>query len=303
MTPAAGNPTPLGLSTYHSAKQAYYQGQPRDVVPGTSPVLRIAAHGNFVGISSHNPAYKPPEGKKRGKVRTFSAKARARLFAEFAKVDRSKVARHPRFLTLTYHHEWPADPTEQYRQLELLWSAYKRKAPRAGAIWKREFQKRGAPHWHLIIFNGSWVPREWIAATWTRIVDPGNAAHERAGTKIERCRSWDESGRYVAKYIGKADDSPASESIGKVWGRLSEAYIPSTVREYTLSFRQWSKIKRYLVAILAAKGREITDRGLWVGLWAGIPAEIGHVLWLNTLYDDADFGLFLDPIHVDWLSL
>lgn len=97
------------------------------------------------------------------------------------------------------------------------------------ALWFLEFQKRGAPHIHLMIFNCD-IPvykrvslREWLGLAWAEIV--GNPIeeefnkHVKAGTKIEKMRKRHFG--YAMKYASKMEQKQVPsefKKVGRFWG-------------------------------------------------------------------------------------
>ena len=97
------------------------------------------------------------------------------------------------------------------------------------ALWFLEFQKRGAPHIHLMLF-GCEVPesvrrqmRSWAGRAWSSIV--GNpvkaeqAKHCRAGTQVARVRVPHFG--YAVKYATKTEQKEVPSnfaSVGRFWG-------------------------------------------------------------------------------------
>lgn len=293
--PDAAPAAALGLSSNHTPSRPSVFDCPPAVIAGTKPRLQLADGGNFVKLQIRNPAYRPPEDARRGRIRVFSRKARSRMFQTFAKINRSKLWKCPKFVTLTYHLEWPTTLPGQARDFDAIIARLHRRYPLAGIIWKREWQARGAPHWHLIIINAPYIDWKWLAKAWNEVADPGNKLHEQAGTEVEKCNSWEAATSYAAKYIGKADESFQPEYTGRIWGIRFKENIPTRILEIALTMPDFERIRTYLQAILCAKGKELEDRGPFAGLWVGIPAEIGHIMWLNTLYDDVEFGA-IDPL-------
>lgn len=156
----------------------------------------------------------------------------------------------------------------------------KRKAPRIAGVWRTEYQKRGAPHAHLILYNCPYVSKDWIQTTWGEVVD-----QDRPFTRIERVKSYRHVMGYASKYIAKLDtltgfnilpyltDEDTGEIIspGRLWGvynREALPYAESEVVTVPLDGAYWL-IRRY-----CAK------------LWSG----------LNT-YEDNGFTIFCDNPH------
>ena len=181
-------------------------------------------------------------GGVRGAVRGFSGPSRRRLFRRAAAVDWSAFGRSV-FVTLTYPGEFPCDGRRVKRDLATFRKAWERRYGPAVGMWKMEYQRRGAPHFHLALAFPSAVPagldpsdslglrageikaaREWAGETWYRIVGSGDERHRRAGVQVDVLA--DNPAAYFAGYVGGSKGSkdyqncaPAGfESAGRVWG-------------------------------------------------------------------------------------
>lgn len=119
-------------------------------------------------------------------VSDWSARSRSRMMEMISSLDLSELAsgaRVPCMVTLTLPGDWLAVAPTAKRAAELLGNlarAWARRWDSAPSwIWKREFQRRGAPHWHLWLVpptSDSADFREWLSATWTRILNPSRVA-------------------------------------------------------------------------------------------------------------------------------
>jgi len=67
----------------------------------------------------------------------------------------------------------------------------------ARAFWKLEFQRREAPHWHLVIIAPDDIDgqsfRDWVANAWFEAVNSGQESHRRVGTRVDLEASMDAS--------------------------------------------------------------------------------------------------------------
>ncbi len=98
-------------------------------------------------------------GTKR-KVYGFSRKSRRNLLRHLASINRrtfrsSKVRLIS--ITLTYPHEYPEDPEVCKNHLKAFQKRLQRKYGEFAAFWRMGIQKRGAFHFHLLLF----VPRSF----------------------------------------------------------------------------------------------------------------------------------------------
>lgn len=176
------------------------------------------------GRRNHDP---PP----RGTVVEFSYKARQRL----AFVAANSPVRFRTMITLTYPGAYSQDGRTVRTNRDNFLRFCRRDFGNPHYLWFLEFQRRGAPHIHLLL---DWpLPRETlriravrfrVAATWYRIVGSGDAKHLAAGTRVERLRSPEGGARYAVKYACKMRQKVVPkeyQTVGRFWG-CSKAVIP-----------------------------------------------------------------------------
>ena len=230
------------------------------------PVVDLEAQGRLLVVRTRNLDVDLPASGGRGNVDVFSRSSRIRLLRKIARVApvpskgfRSNVS----FLTLTtraFFH-----PREAKAYLRAFLKRLYRKFPRVAVIWRMEYQKRGAPHFHLILYNCPYVDKVWIQEQWGEIV-----GQEMPFTRIEAIRSYKHLVNYASKYAAKIDDCGfnigaylaagenvdeyKSQSAGRVWGvwhrdslpwaEKLEKSIPCDgawwmVRRYCMKFYPW----------------------------------------------------------------
>lgn len=184
----------------------------------------LVRQGKFVKID--NMPLPPSNHKraKRGVCKPFGPGPRRRLLQTVAKIDPSAL---PVFVTLTYGRDWPRDPRLWKVHLHRFIMRMTRMG-RAG-VWKLEPQRRGAPHFHLLIYGGK-VPMAWLAKAWAKCSDDESPDHIKAGTRVESIRSGRGAMYYCAKYIAKPgaenDLEPEWSRAGRWWGVFNDALMP-----------------------------------------------------------------------------
>lgn len=138
---------------------------------------------------------------------------------------------HPSYFGhLTYPAEYPGSGRvcSDHRRKFLQWLS---RRGWSGA-WVREWQDRGAAHWHLLCTclrplsprqlkgeKGAW------SLQWFKVVGSGDEKHLRAGTRLERIRRDRGALSYAAKYIEKDGQKipPLGWSgVGRYWGTFGE---------------------------------------------------------------------------------
>lgn len=197
----------------------------------SSPVhnWHLQMQGNRVQVKvykTYQSAAKPGDAATRGAVCGMSQRSRKRLMDYFASVDwqGQKVI----FITLTYPREFPTGK-EAKKHLKAFLERVRRRFPRASGFWRLEFQKRGAPHFHLLFFNLPFWDKEEVQAAWCDVIGV-----EQVFTRIEQIKSWKRAMYYVSKYVAKRTDVDADGGFnyipylhaGRVWGFFQKALIP-----------------------------------------------------------------------------
>jgi hypothetical protein len=184
-------------------------------------------------------------GGKRGEITCLSDAARERLanraWALGAEGHEPEV-----MVTLTAPANWErvyicdedGQPLGGGRLLKAHLAAFRKRlerflkrhgVPSWSALWFLEFQRRGAPHVHLLLF-GCKLPervrralRNWCGGAWSSIV--GNpdrlelAKHRRAGTQVARMKCAHFG--YAVKYAAKTEQKEVPHQfrdVGRFWG-------------------------------------------------------------------------------------
>jgi len=169
---------------------------------------------------------KPEQGSKRGDIDAFSEKSRRRL--RFAAVN-AFPALSAQFV-LTYPAEFPQDGRESKKHLNAFLTAFRRRFKGVPYLWVLEFQRRGAPHYHLFFsIEVNEVNRRWLAETWVRIACEGSASALAFHSHEKNLIAWDMgNGQYVCKYLEKERQKDVPEgylSVGRFWGS-SRGLVP-----------------------------------------------------------------------------
>ena len=132
-----------------------------------------------------------------------------------------------KFITLTYPRQYPDVKTAK-QHLDKFRKRLRRRFPKACGVWKLELQKRGAPHFHLMMFQLPKVKKEIISQMWAECVgfeyldySPNSLTKNSDGTfsgrnpmtRIEEIRSLRGVASYIAKYIAKQDGQNSEKAV------------------------------------------------------------------------------------------
>jgi len=198
---------------------------------------------------------------ERGEIVEFSERAQLRLihFVRNCEADFYSM------MTLTYPNiETDGKIVKQH--LEKFRRAFLRKFPEEVGVWFLEFQKRGAPHYHILCSLdlrkvGAVVTREnrlrrgdtnarsyrtvnplekWLARSWYEIVGSGKKAHLRVGVRWEVLEKPDAALYYAGARRGKPWQKKVPKEYrnpGGCWGKIGKvsaqpsAVIDSSTKE------------------------------------------------------------------------
>lgn len=160
------------------------------------------------------------EQVKRGKVAGFSSKSRNRLMRTLAEVRRDCL---PDFVTLTFPEDYPTIERAK-RDLDTLIKRLARKYPDVAGVWKLEPQRRGAPHFHLLVWNVPYVELlAFVPVAWYEIVGSGDENHlkwHKGELGNSPCVQQIESQRGVFWYASKYMSKEVAIASGVCdWGR------------------------------------------------------------------------------------
>lgn len=171
--------------------------------------LRMATGQDEAGEDGE--ADERPNGKKREQV-GFSARSKLSLARLLSTLDWDKngTCCH---CSLTYHERFPK--TKKALALEKSYLTKELAALGCG-IWKLEFQERGAPHWHVLLWIGLKIPalefEEKLRAWWAEFSGNGSWYGVKVTVGDEARAAW-----YLALHSAKDEQAPKIE-VGRWWG-------------------------------------------------------------------------------------
>jgi hypothetical protein len=117
------------------------------------------------------------------------------------------------------------------------------------AFWRLGIQRRGAWHFHLLLFVGpSFGPigelRRYISSSWYEVTGKVSEGHLCTGTRVEAVKKWKQVTSYVERYMAKPEEFPEGLQIGRIWGVWNENLLPVQWETAQVSLRDAFKIRR-----------------------------------------------------------
>lgn len=247
-----GHISPPGVRTrrlWQAIDQAADTVRPR-------PVMKIAIGGSVATLQGAMIPRPTQVYTPRGTIKGFSGAARKRLIMMLASINRQALERLPLFVTLTYPATWPGEPSVWKEHLDTWLKRLSRKFTRTATVWKLEFQSRGAPHFHLLVFGPGWIDAQWLSRSWYEVVGSGDRRHLMAGTRVERIRSWKGVMFYGSKYLAKKTQENVPAFPGRFWGVSNKAYLPIGFLLVAMEFPAFYRLRRILIRSTAGPHSE-----------------------------------------------
>jgi hypothetical protein len=219
------------------------------------------------------------EGAKRGKVSEFSKRSRKRLINTLAQVRRDRL---PCFVTLTYPAVYSGDPKVWKRHLDNFIKRLARKFPNVAGVWKLEPQKRGAPHFHLMIWGAPYVDLlQFVPMAWYEVVGSNDGNHllwhmGALGNGNKHCVQQVEKVRgvfwYASKYMSK--EVSGWGDVGRWWGVFFRERLPlGQVVNVEVSEEKAIEFIRYMRRFARVRSRD----------YRSLTIVCNPDLWLNKL--------------------
>lgn len=242
-------------------------------------IAHIEAQGSLLsmkimGYKSQRKSF----GGRRGIIRVFSQASRRRLMRFMARLKTRKI--RATFLTLTFTG---CPSNEEAKRCFKRFSMRLRRAYAGwSAVWRMEFQERGAIHFHCILFRFPFVKQKELQAMWEACT-----REKRSILDIRLVHGARSVMAYISKYIAKPDERTEIPSLED--GSYQHGSAGG------LAGRFWGYIKKELLPLGEVVAGVLTDRQTIKSLsslaWA--------ILKSDNPYNSLSFHLFCD--NARWL--
>jgi len=217
----------FGVSACTRPGQDTRTEQDDEYYPVISPEARaqIAREAHFATLRDLHST------QKRRAIADFSRKSRLRLLKLVSRLEKTASGL---FLTFTYRANMQ-DHTDAKKHLDLLLRWLKYHHPEGAFLWRMEYQKRGAIHFHVIAFNVRRIEIQSLTQYWQELT--GDNSYPDIETMHNRRRAL----YYVSKYVAKHESNnpsgfisePYSEKpafFGRFWGVVNRKLLPFAAR-------------------------------------------------------------------------
>jgi len=230
-------------------------------------VGEVDVHLGYMDIKVDRPKLKQPVAGKEGnkkRLAGWSRSSRNYLNRCLRSIVRGDT--HPYMLTLT-SQGYSEDTQVYHDQVDHFMISFERRFPDCSIVWRLEFQQRGAPHWHLLIYLSEGEPpilhedKHWIAGTWYGIVG-GDVSVMKYGTKLTDATD----GEYAAKLknyllaFHHLKDNQVRDDIytGRYWGiRNKKGLNMGPIAQGTLVYKAFVKLRRIARKLMRQKNKAL----------------------------------------------
>jgi ribosomal protein L18 len=237
-----------GIFAENSANRAVLRALKEHVeICGDMPVVGVRKYRRDWVVQKKAGFEIKAKGAKRGEITAFSAESRYRLLH----LAKNCNADFKSMITLTYPALFPGDGHSVKRHLKNFKDWLSRECEDVKALWFLEFQKRGAPHFHMLVdidlsyqgvlalkkrtgvrrgeksncYETCQICEDRASEAWYRIVGSTDEKHLRAGVCWERLEDEDAALKYAAKHAAKCKQKLVPEkflNVGRFWGKLGD---------------------------------------------------------------------------------
>lgn len=249
------------------------------------PIYVVKLFNNLTEISDANaPTSKiPVSAYKRGNIRGFSIQSFRGLLRLINKIGRTDPCY---FVTLTYQN-WEEEFSIWKRDLDTFLKALKRRFLGCCGFWRFEFQQRGAPHFHLLIWHSELdgflntdirEDKEWLSYAWARITNNMTSSAIKYGTDLVLVNNPKDADFYLTLYLKKRSIVYLTKHTGRHWGTWNREGLKcdSPLLEIQINEQQFFKIRRAFRRIYIVKnGRKSKSSYYYKYILNGISLKKG----------------------------
>jgi hypothetical protein len=243
------------LSELHNGTKSVFSIAPKVPAKGTLEIYENSI--KFYHPDSTIPNTIPPE-REENDIKNFSQKSRQRLFQKFNKIRYSDYG-IPLFLSLTWHYDSPDNKKSIKLFLRNFLKRIFRELPKFHYIWKFEYQQRGTPHFHIILFpldkKNIWNVEEVkkiVRKHWLQLKQCNCSACKQYSTHVVNCETIKKSLSYIAKEIAKVQDTYEAHDLGRIWG-CSTNLKTTLIDEVNITLDEYEKYINKAIDLIDVK--------------------------------------------------
>lgn len=223
------------------------------------PTVSVYPAGGIAYMPKGNPGNH--QRAKRDVVKGWSASSTRRLTKWLYSIDAERLSGHGYAVTLTMRTTPPNRDA-----LDLVFRALMKRYERMGVTrlhWVMEMQRRGTPHYHLVIYTPEELPlrgfefiRHWLEVA----ADFGPAPVAQRAEPLEKASGWL---KYLSKHASRSAAHyqrqgmpPGWDKTGRLWGKRGDWPAAEGPMKFDMERAAWFRFRRLVRAWRIADARQ-----------------------------------------------
>jgi len=216
-------------------------------VLGSGAVVSIRAQGELGQAAVHyqeRPVGRGGRGGKRQAIEEYTPRSRKR-FRDLLKVMNyvAMMAQQScKWCSVTYPDDYPSA-----RASKEHWFALRRRIERKYGkryiAWRLGAQKRGAPHYHFMVFGVPWLSMGWLRSSWGEVI--GYDGPARLQVDVQQVREAKRVAWYLTRYeVGEErPGAPVAEAEGPHGAQGADVLLDPL--SYLAADERWERPGRF----------------------------------------------------------
>lgn len=198
--------------------------------------------------------------RKESDIFKFSKHSRLRLMKLFSKINLN-CYNEIKHITLTYRNNFPKELIKVKEQFKYFLYLLNEHSIEFNYVARIEFQKRGAPHIHLIAlfpskytFKSDELFRAFLANIWCHVIKDQSLSTNFYSVQVSSGHSYKKLYSYVSKYACKIEEENTKDYKGRRWCCSRELKV-KPLEEIELSKFRFDEFLERLLKFLKENNR------------------------------------------------
>jgi hypothetical protein len=182
--------------------------------------------------------------------------------------------------------------------LHAFFMALKSYFPEYGSIWKLEYQRRGAAHYHCFLYGVSLeAAQELIPRLWYQVVGSNDENHllfhqgklKNSRPCVEEVRTWHGVKSYASKYLSKVPRG--DQESGRYWGCVGRVPM-SKIMQFRIDLEVANAFRR---AVRKRTGYNPRRYGFWANCY-----HPDWLKWIEQMQNESEEARIPESFPPGW---
>ena len=202
--------------------------------------------------------------RKDNDISKFSVNSRRRLLTLLSKINLSKYS-IPVFATFTFHNLYPDNSQKLKNLIDKFLKSIKRIDENIAYVYRLEWQKRNAPHFHFMFFFPTYYDANKIESLtkkiklyWFSYLEDHDYYTYKYSVDFVKVNDKRKVFSYISKYTCKIENESEFSYIGRRWGCSKNLNFSSLARA-VCDVKFMNHLKRTFWKYISKKFRNISE--------------------------------------------